>query len=384
MSKYYSFIPWPLLLFSLIGIASSQGVQNEPVCAISGVVKSAFAGTPVPAASITARPVNSNIDAVSEAQRRWLVNPSGAIGAYSVVSDRQGRFCFETLGAGNYNISGTKRGFLETAYGAHQPLESGSILTLDSGKSLKGLALSLFPQGTVSGRVLDADNEPVDSGFVQILSKRWARGAPRLMSVRQVQPNDLGEFRIANLQPGIYYVVFQPVPRMDAYGGATRAGAGAIRAARTFYPSASRASEAVPIQVKPGEEVPGVDVRMRSIATHQIRGKIVGLPGRTDFAGISIAPEDEEPLSIMAGPGNLGPDDTFSFPETAPGVYRLTYLGAIKSVPVFARGVVTVGDEDVIDAKLEVSAPLSVKGTIRLDGMTREINPSSVHHSCPK
>lgn len=360
------------------GVSQGQDAQSsEPAsgtkagrsCALAGRVTSARAGTPVSRASIELSAVDGGTDSYADAQGRQLgISFRKDRAQYSVTSDEKGQFCFETVKSGQYRLSGRKRGFLETNYGATTPSETGVVVNVES-QEHREITFSLVPQGTISGKVTDADGEPVDSGSVGAMLRLWVRGAFRNVPVRGVQPNDLGEFRLANLTPGTYYVVFQPSggnnPDPDSKGEANNA----ARPVRTFYPAATALTLAVPVQVGVGEDVQDVDIRTQKIRTHRLRGKVLGDRRETDFGAMNISPEDQDATALVAGGGSVGPDHTFEFTDMAPGFYRITYLVTSGGIPSVTREVFQVGDKDVDDAVLSVAAPVSIHGSVRVEGV---------------
>jgi hypothetical protein len=351
-----------------LGVPSNAlGQDKQQECTIAGVVTSKQSSAALSQATIQLNPVGSESDLISEVQRRQIGSPGIVTRSqYTVRSGSDGRFCFKTVQAGRYRMSGRKTGFLETSYGAATPTETGAIMDIGPQQN-SDISFALIPQSTISGVVIDAGAEPVDTGSVQVLSKVWMKGAIRYVPVRGARLNDLGEFRVAPLSPGTYYVLFQPPPADPRQEEIDEAG-NRIRPVRTFHPATTNLSQAVPIGLGAGENAQNVTIRIQRMPLHRLRGKIVGAIGQTDAAAISISPEDTDATSLVAATGNLGPNNTFDFPDLSPGVYKLTYLATSGRASHVVRGVIAVGDRDVEDARLDVLPPVSIRGRIRVEG----------------
>jgi hypothetical protein len=118
------------------------------------------------------------------------------------VTDRDGRYQFDTLPPGRYRIAVHKEGF-------EPPMDPSTMQVFEvaAGQALDGLTVSLRRGGVIAGRVLDPHGQPLAEAGVTALLKRLnsidrptgptSSGAPLLMPSGQGQTNGLGEFRIA-------------------------------------------------------------------------------------------------------------------------------------------------------------------------------------------
>src|SRR5689334_22787806 len=89
-----------------------QAAQGTGV--ISGRVLSADTGRPVKRARVSVA----------------AGGPGGGRGTGSAVTDEQGRYTIANLTGGNYNITASKAGFVDSIYGQRRPLQPGTPLTL--------------------------------------------------------------------------------------------------------------------------------------------------------------------------------------------------------------------------------------------------------------
>jgi hypothetical protein len=223
--------------------------------------------------------------------------PRGAgAGARSVTTGEDGTFAFDNLAAGTYRIRVDRDGFLSQEYGQRSWTGSGMPITLQAGQTLSSVTFQLVQGGTIVGRILDENLEPVAGIQVQSLMYTYQNGTRTLVSERQVQTNDLGEYRLYWLTPGDHYVSAIPGSRrgglvQSAQGGFQRGGRGGGPVpslpneagipddtyAATFYPGSIDPETAAPVRVAAAAEVRGIDFVLRPIPAAKISGRVVGM-----------------------------------------------------------------------------------------------------------
>src|SRR5215470_18843530 len=75
------------------------------------------------------------------------------------TSGADGRFGFENVAKGKYNLIAQGRGFSEQAYQQHAPYSTA--VAVGPGLVSENLVFQLVPDGSISGAVLDEENETV-------------------------------------------------------------------------------------------------------------------------------------------------------------------------------------------------------------------------------
>lgn len=356
-----------------LAIAQSQAPidKDNHSCSIRGYVVNKVTGTPVKHVAIRLRPVAQDAQIFSSATLAALGLGSQPATAYSTSSGADGSFCVENVKEGRYTLSGAKNGFLDTNYGADSPTESGKTVSAGG----QEVTLALLPQAVVSGRVTDEDDEPLGGAFVNVLTRVLVGGQLHVVRVRSSQSNDLGEFRIANVPPGVYCVLVEPKPEGGAAASSSR------RLLRTFAPGVTRLSEATPFLLQAGEERSGINVRMLLGNTYHVRGSVSGL-GPSDRGGVTLSADGEESLFIGAGAGNLKPDGSFDFAGVAPGSYTLKYLQISGEAAKGGKRSVEVTDRDLVDVSLAATQPGIIQGRLHVDNastnQTQQANLKSV------
>ena len=290
---------------------------------------------------------------------------------FVAASQSDGTFRFEGLEPGEYRLSGERAGFINTRYGAKGNSGMGTTLVLKPGQHLTDINLALIPQGVVSGKVLDDDGDPMGQVNVRLLSRNWVRGKERDFPMGQTSVNEQGEFRISNLSPGKYYLVASKEGNA-MMGGEEAASPGKpdVRPVRTFYPSALDRQSAAPMEVKAGQELSGMDIRMRSLPTYHMSGKIVGSfpEGGVATMRLSLAQEDDL-MGFSFGPSsNISKDGAFNLLGVPPGSYVLTLVSMSGKFRILARHPVGVENADVKDVVISLMPAATIKGQIRVEG----------------
>jgi hypothetical protein len=112
----------------------------------------------------------------------------------TTTAGQDGRFSFKQVRAGNWCIGAAKSG------GAFSPAEyrqrgykgRGTAITIADNQQIQDIRLMMPRTGTISGRVLDSDGEPMGHARVQAMEAFYQNGQKRLYVLNVVQTNDLG------------------------------------------------------------------------------------------------------------------------------------------------------------------------------------------------
>jgi hypothetical protein len=345
-------------------------VPPEQRCTVAGRVTNALTGEPLRKVTVhltVSRSGNGVMGgALTITGNPRIVSPGGQ--GYSTSTDSEGSFRIEGLNPGTYTLSATRTGFLSTAYGARSPNQGGTLIKLDPAQQKTDLAVAMTPQAVITGKVIDADGDPVSGGMVQVLVPMWMRGKLRYSARATNQINDLGEYRIPNLSPGKYYVFAQTHDNVP--DGTTTTGKPDVRAVRTYYPSSIAFAGASPVEISAGQDASGIDIRMQSVQTYHIRGHVSGLASNNAHERnmLNLTPREDEMMVFNGGQSNTRPDGSFEITGVAPGAYYLNLFSMAGQIRSTARQAVDVGAGDVDGVVLTVTPPGSLKGNARLEG----------------
>jgi hypothetical protein len=181
-------------------------------------------------------------------------------------SDSSGHFEFDDLPPGQASAVVQKPGYF-----AEQELEHhrARLQSVTVGADSPALTLKLVPQSVISGHVKSVDGERIEGAQVKIIASRIVEGRKRWQAVQNAGTNEDGEFRIANLQAGIYY--------LEAHAGGNRQQTSTHKEgyAPTFYPGAADMTSATPLELNAGQQTE-IDLSLRSTTEYKVSGTLVG------------------------------------------------------------------------------------------------------------
>jgi hypothetical protein len=279
----------------------------------------------------------------------------------AVAADESGNFRFEGLDPGLYELYATLPGFVpETDAQTGRtpgPYRPGDNVTL---RLVKG--------GVVTGTVTDGQGQPLVSLNVRALRVRDLDGAapPFLFPASgEDRTDDRGVYRIYGLRPGLYVLYaggYNTTP-MPFFGGSGEAA--------TFYPSGTR-DTAAEVSVRGGQEVGGLDIRLRDDPTRRVTGTVESPAGSFGEFGVSInlmyASAALPAGSALLNTNNTG-DRSFYFDGVADGEYDLqaTVNGRDGITLASAPQRVSVRGADVTGLRLTLVPLAAASGTVRFE-----------------
>ena len=309
--------------------------------------------------------VGSNKEVIPRVTLRLQIGIAGA--SYSTVSGDDGRFVFEAVAPGRYTLSAEKNGYLRQFYGAAAGLglmHRGTVLDLAGGEVLKDLSIQMTRHSVVSGRVKNREDAPVVGALVSLLRYQYRNGRRELASVAFESTNDLGEFRIAGLSHGRYYLVASHIDQRGSSGTDTNI--------TTFYPSAGDSSAAAPLDVPAESELRTIEIWMQRSRTHSIRGKAVFLEVDSRRPGLRIRIESRDRRDWRINQVVVNAAGEFEFRNLLPGRYLLsTPLTGTAASNLTGRMEVTVNDSDVNDVVMDVGLRSNVTGRLEMEDGSR-------------
>jgi protocatechuate 3,4-dioxygenase beta subunit len=274
-------------------------------------------------------------------------------------TDSAGTFEFKDVQPGRYRLRAERTGYVGEVYGQRGG-GPGIALTLESGRHLERIEFRLQRAGVISGTVTDEDQEPVEGLIVRAERIRFAPGGrQQVTSSRSARTDDLGNYRLANLAPGTYYV---------KAGGREGVGIGQVAAVTytaAYHPGVAARNEASRVQVTAAGETRRVDVQVRSGAAFTISGVVVD--------GTPAAARKNYSIGFASGEGMAmrsldRPDGSFTLRGIEPGDYTLVATVSADGAPQ-RRGyrAVRVADSDVSVA-VEIGRSAEVRGKAEVQG----------------
>jgi protocatechuate 3,4-dioxygenase beta subunit len=382
------------LNFTLISAALAQQPQAQPPAApsspeqaakpaiLEGRILNAKTGEPVKKANITLRPSGVSGSGGGSISIAGSFSASGPAAApYAATTDAQGKFRIENLEPATYRLSIERQGFVRQEYGSRNLSMMGTPITLKAGQEMSAIEIRLTPQAIITGRVLDEDGDPLSRVMIQVLRRRYVSGKRQLMPSGGSQTNDTGEFRIADLPPGRYFISAN-YNRMMFNGGDAPArnasGKPEEEYVTTYYPGTADQTGAGPLDVQAGQEIPGIDIRMKKARVYRIRGKIVAPPGQSlRTLRLMVMPRTTSVamFNFMGGSRALIHEDgTFEMGGVQPGSYNLAVAPMQGMQSVMGKTPVEVGQGDVEGVTVVFASGLNLTGSIRIDAPKDEMD----------
>jgi hypothetical protein len=361
-----------IILFAAICAITCAQLVGQPrgTGVISGTVIDSRSGDPVRKAVVTVT---------------WQGTPRSWA---TIATDDSGRFVFAGLPPGKYDLKATKPGLGTAIYGANSARELGDLIPLEAGENRGGLKLRFIRAGSISGRVIDTDGDPVQNVEVVMMRSGRNLGERILTQYRGTNTNDRGDYTFSSIDAGDYYVLCRPNVQRQM---------GLVPEkilVQQFFGGARESKDAKPLSIRGGEVVSGIDFHLNSEHPAKITGRIVGVPqldppepaaaqtndrvinayvGRLSrlnqgqFVSIQISPVDTGQQSWSQGAGSQAPDFHFEFPEVAPGRYRLQASVSAKGKTYYASQVVDVG-AGTNDFILTMLPAVDIKGHFTSEG----------------
>jgi Carboxypeptidase regulatory-like domain len=254
---------------------------------------------------------------LARARVRLQAGPAGP--RDPVLTDASGVFEFTGLPSGTYGLGVDKSTYLASQYPEMgRTLRSrGQPIFVRDGQTVEDVTVRLFRGGAIAGRVFDAYGEPVDMAQVQILSVPRS-GRPQMRGSNST--NDLGEFRVARLQPGRYLVRVRPQGGYDSGMPQEKPLPAPLP---TYYPSVPSIANAQVVVVNRGETVSGLDITLGEAMPTIVTGMVLSADGQPITNGsIGVRLAGSEAFGFDAGGTGLRPDGSFRL-TLPPGEYVL-------------------------------------------------------------
>lgn len=329
--------------------------------------------------------------------RRAMVTIEGP-SQMSVITDDDGRFAFEDVIAGEYQVTATRAAFLPASYGARRPGRLPARLAVGAGAAMADVTLYMARGAAIEGIVRDINGDPAPNVGVVVSP---AGDVPQLTAILGAPwtSDDQGVYRAYGLAPESYVVfaipqhvrrgeMVQPsVAEMDAALKALTGIPPASASSRpqfnstvsygpVFHPSASTMAQAGVITVASGDERTGVDIGLTLVPTRAIDGIVLDASGQaaTQVQLFISGNGTPSPISFDAAPIMTGRSTTlgagrFRYTNVTAGRYTITAKRP-SDPPQWAQTVVDVSGADVTGLQLRLRPALVVTGRVVFKGRT--------------
>lgn len=360
-----------LLVCTNTGHARQQSANNSktsgpPSGQISGHVYSAATGQPLAKAVVSLE----------------MQGDSNGPGHGDIETGSDGSFQFKEVAGGKYEISVSRCGYLAQTNTGNGQGDIDSLVSVGAGESRDGVSIYLVRGGVISGTVTDSDNEPVPGLQVEARAFPYMPGGGNMANfgaASSTTTDDLGNFRLIDLNSGSYFVV---VGDNDA----ARPSSGSVKYREVYFPNSHSIREAQRVRVTAGEEIAGIHVAVKLERAFSLRGHAYGTCHSGADIYCAMFASNIGSFPTVSGPNQAAVQNgDFEIAGLFSGEYDVTATAVRKSQAEGYRylGVGTVRIQVLdADAQADVSVgPLAqISGTV-LDDSTRPTNQKNLQVS---
>jgi hypothetical protein len=249
--------------------------------------------------------------------------------AWGAVTDAAGHFSIAAIPPGTYTVELERTGFLQVPGAGFM---SQTEIDVRPGEHLAGRQLGTSPLISISGRVVNQYGDPVAGTQVQASTEASTRGSVNTGPIMRMGPysakyaDERGQFRLF-VAPGKYYLTAGPPLTAAGMGPAEirTDGTSDLAYANTYYPDTPDASTATTVEVKPGGDVTGLEIHLRSGAVRRnlsVSGVVTGISACAPLVAYQYG-ETPDRVSTGNSRGRVDAGGRFSFDNLPPGYLRL-------------------------------------------------------------
>ena len=323
---------------------------------VDGYVVKAATGEPLEKAVVSLRPAR------------------GGRGEYSAVTGPDGYFKLTGIEPGEYRLRASDEGYLPAEYGQYDYDQPGTSLTLGSDDHVRNVVFRLVPAAVISGRVTNESGEPLTKVQVQALRHAYSEGQRQMVLAASKSTDNRGEYRLAGLRPGRYYVSATCRMGQSAVVGESRLNvAPCFRYASTYYPGTTDPTRAVPVELQYGGEISGVDISFTPATGVTVRGRVLNtITTRSRRRPtLQLFPRNPSSRAFLTRPETVADaEGKFEIPNVLPGSYMLTASWEDQEERYTGQLAVEVADVDVEGLTVVIDAGLRLSGRVQVEGVT--------------
>jgi Carboxypeptidase regulatory-like domain len=192
-------------------------------------------------------------------------------GQSAMLTGPDGKFQFDGLPAGQSPITFRKPGFfVEEDFQQSERVPRWAA----TGPNSSPMVLKLFPEGVIYGHISEEDGEPIEGLPVALLVQHLQNGRKAWEGRPGTATDEDGNFRIAELQPGNYFLSVGPT-RNPVTLPAKLSQPGAQGIPLVYYPVGSELGDAAPISITPGKKAE-INLTLSPQPFYRVSGTISG------------------------------------------------------------------------------------------------------------
>ena len=285
-------------------------------------------------------------------------------------TDAEGRYLLSNAAPGRYHVVPYAPAFV--VQGLSNSFPPGRPLTLLAGEEVKDIDFRVERGAVITGRVTDADGNPVVAEAVMIAPAEVdAQTAMRsTFDLRDQLTDDRGVFRLYGLPPGRYRV---SVGQAGEEAGAVGYGRRKIFQ-RTYHPGVTEQAQARVVEVRAGEEAENVDITLgRPIKTYRAAGRFVYAETGQPVPNVAFAYGTLDASGRRVGTFGAGQATNargeFQTEGLAPGRYAVYNMPGPEGSEFYSEpSTFEVVDGDVTGLVVRLRRGASVSGVVVVEG----------------
>jgi len=332
-------------------------------------------GMPAPSSRPPRGSVTTTVSLEVSSGQQGGVSTQGAVPAATAggavrkegETDETGVCTFTQLPAATYSVNVMPQGGFVRPTGFQEPVRLGEGDT-------QTVTIRLTRTGAIVGRVTDESGDPVVRAQVRALRRDGNRG--RLGMTGSASTDDLGHFRLFDVEPGEYYVSAEVMSPMSSMMQPTSPeGVAKVGFAPTYYAGSASLDAARTVKVRSGEDTGGVEFALVRAPLGTVSGMAFDSQGNPlvsavgGGASVQLTPRGD--FYGMSRGGTVQKDGRFTIGNVPPGDYYVSatlFRGSGRDayreggfVPVSVNG-----DDVTVDVRTNTGATMS--GTVVFEG----------------
>ncbi len=292
------------------------------------------------------------------------------------------------LKPGQYKLTAVRQGF----FSDERKREYQPVFEVAAGQHLKNMPVRLMPLPWWPAQIVDEYNDALQNVEVKLLSRQVRLGQMYLRQAGKTITDDRGQYRIAGLRPGKYYLAVEYKPNgfaMEAFkialaekilerpptGGKQSEPLQAVEQDTNepftypplFYPGSGDFQQAQSIQLNPGDEMEA-DFIFVSAPVVSIKGRVVNGMSGAPAARAIVAAYWTDYVEGEGLEGKVSPTDgTFEIHGCAPGLYKLRASFTEDGQTYQGEQAVEVGDQGAQNVEIAGLPDFAVAGHVTQD-----------------
>jgi hypothetical protein len=237
----------------------------------------------------------------------------------SALTGSDGSFQFEGLLAGQGVLTARKPGYYspdDIRNGRFASIQYSPQITV--GSDQPAVLLKLVPEGVIYGRISGEGGEPVENLPVHLFIRGLENGRRTPQELPGATTSEEGEFRMADLNPGKYFLFVGPSQTEEFPSTASRSAPQGYAGA--FYAAAPDLASATPVEIFPGTHAE-INLSLSLQTFFRISGSISGF-SQNEGVSLQFLNVSGQPVGMLSA---FDPSKgTFQTMPMPPGPYTIT------------------------------------------------------------